>query len=614
MLALSLSVIGQVSGQGSDSKTGHGVAYRVGVVDVRILPESTSDFRPPSISSSVSASDPVRLSAISNISTVSSPFGFNGINAAQSGSNPPDTQVAAGPNYLVEMVNVLGAVYTRQGALVQTRNLYQLFKAPGDNLADPKVLFDNSSQRWFASIITSPSSNFTPGNVTVAVSTNIDPFTWNVYNLCPGQGGTCPSTTYLPDQPILGVSDDKVVISVNDYTSCCFVGAQYWVLNKSQMLSGAQSVSEYSHGPDGRFFSIHPVQSLSSTTTQYMVTTGTCCSSNVTLFSITGVPPGTVANNTVSLPIATMTTPPQGVQPLFDCIVSGGKVICFSNPIDLHQSNRVLSAVWFKGTLWYSANDGCTPPGDSKLRSCVRLTQINTGTKSVTEDFDYGANSTYYFYPAASMDGRGNLDVIYGYSSSTVSPSLALTGQSVFDQSGALAPALTIKAGNSSNPTGRYGDYFGAAVDPSNSTIVWIAGEYGNTANGPWATFIANMNLHAKPFFNMSTNPSSMTIVCNQFGCDPGQSVSSTLTITSVNGFSGTVTLSYIPPGSNCCTTLTGPSSANVPLEGTVTATITAGVLGTKSATYVWTIDGSSGGFTTSTTLTITYFFCKNCL
>src|SRR5207253_1087395 len=37
----------------------------------------------------------------------------------------------------------------------------------------------------------------------------------------------------------------------------------------------------------------------------------------------------------------------------------------------------------------------------------------------------------------------------------------------------------------------RYGDYFGAARDPSDPGIVWVAGEYG-TSSG-WATFIAAM-------------------------------------------------------------------------------------------------------------------------
>src|SRR5437667_159323 len=46
-------------------------------------------------------------------------------------------------------------------------------------------------------------------------------------------------------------------------------------------------------------------------------------------------------------------------------------------------------------------------------------------------------------------------------------------------------------SGCPNNSVCRYGDYFGAARDPSDPGIVWVAGEYG-TATG-WATFIAAM-------------------------------------------------------------------------------------------------------------------------
>src|SRR4029077_1391140 len=45
----------------------------------------------------------------------------------------------------------------------------------------------------------------------------------------------------------------------------------------------------------------------------------------------------------------------------------------------------------------------------------------------------------------------------------------------------------------------RYGDYFGAARDPSDPTVVWVAGETGTAIVGTrgWATVVASVSVTA---------------------------------------------------------------------------------------------------------------------
>ncbi len=64
----------------------------------------------------------------------------------------------------------------------------------------------------------------------------------------------------------------------------------------------------------------------------------------------------------------------------------------------------------------------------------------STSVLLLLQDMELGAPDQYYFYPALSIDGMGNLDVVYGYSSSTIYPSLAVTGQAAAGSGGALAP------------------------------------------------------------------------------------------------------------------------------------------------------------------------------
>src|SRR5437016_13345554 len=94
--------------------------------------------------------------------------------------------------------------------------------------------------------------------------------------------------------------------------------------------------------------------------------------------------------------------------------------------------------------------------------------------------------------------------------------------------------------------------------------------------------------------FSMSTNPSSISILCTVLGCSPASTVNSNLTIISVNQFSGLVNLSYIaPPNAPSGVYVTGQSSVNVPIQGTV-VTITAHGSGTTSGTFVATIKGTA--------------------
>jgi Dockerin type I domain len=107
----------------------------------------------------------------------------------------------------------------------------------------------------------------------------------------------------------------------------------------------------------------------------------------------------------------------------------------------------------------------------------------------VKQDFDSGAVGQYFFYPALRIDGRGDLDLTYGYSSSTIFPSLAATGQATTDPVDSLAAPQTLMAGSAADTSTRYGDYFGAGLDPSHPNVVWVAGEYHSTTTGACGSF-----------------------------------------------------------------------------------------------------------------------------
>src|SRR3989441_4369392 len=391
---------------------------------------------------------------------------------------PPDVQVAVGPNHVVEMVNVLGRISTKQGVAVQTFTLGTFFGVPStDFISDPQVHFDAASGRWFASI-----ADVTLGSVLLEVSASDDPTgSWSAYRVS--------TVTGCADQPLLGFNDLVVIVSANDFSSCTsgnpsYLGVQYWVLNKTDLLSGA-AARTMSFGPNPTLFSVHPVQSLRSTDTEFMVSYGSGPTSSMPFYCLPGVPRRLVLVAPQNLGSRSTTVPPSAPK------------LGSRSTLDT-ADNRAQDAMWADERLWLSLADGCIPVGDNRVRSCVRLIEVDTANGTIVQDFDVGISGKYLFYPALRTDAAGNLVVVFGYSSATEYPETRVATRSVHDPPNTIGAAQVIRAGEGPEASGcpnnsvcRYGDYFGASQDPSDPGVVWVAGEYG-TANG-WSTFIAAM-------------------------------------------------------------------------------------------------------------------------
>jgi dockerin type I repeat protein len=484
----------------------------------------------------------------SSLGVIQTSPGFNGINVYRalalgcpSPCVPPDVSIAVGPNHIVEVVNEVFAVFSKQnGALSLNASLGKFFgdQRSTHDFTDPKILFDAPSGRWFVSAIDVDLQNEAGTTVRLAASTSNDPTgSFKIYVF------SAPGV----DEPKLGVNDDKLVIVAS---------SSWWVIKKSDLVNGVSK-------PNVQTFSIaiagvpYPVQSLSSTTTEFVATNS--APSTVRVFSITGIPPSAAVSSPLNLTISPSfsNTIPSGVSP------NGGLI--FTGP-----DARVLDAAWFQGKLWLSFNDGCIPSNDSTQRSCFRLVEVDTTASRLVQSFDVSATGMYYFYPALRMDSAGNLDVIFGYSANInatcCNPSLAVTAQAISAPINSFSSPVTIAVGGSA-PDYPYGDYFGAGLDPSDSTLVWVGGEYYASSPLGWSTFIDNMRV---PDFTLIANPSVSAFPA-------GASSKYNLTLGSVNGFSATTNLATTisPIVANGPTTTLTPSSLTPKPGGQATSTLT---------------------------------------
>jgi hypothetical protein len=400
--------------------------------------------------------------------------------------DPPDMGVAAGPGFVVQMVNLAMRIWkTGSGTptVVETMQLSDFYGQPVDSLTDPRIEYDVSSGRWFATL-----SNIDTPAVLLAVSKTSDPTgDWNKYAFrAPG----------CPDQPRLGIADGVVVIGADIFSDCAStnpapLGGELWIVNKQQALDGAAPLPAFNtFGPNPRDETFAPVQSLSSTATEYVVSVDNPSSSVVHLLTVDGIPPAAVSvQRAADIPMAQLPAPTDAQQPPS----SSGR----TDPVATND-DRILDSVWENGNLWFSANTTCTPSGDSFPHACGRIAELSTTTKTLTFEADIGAAGADVFFPAIRPDALGNLAVVYGESSPTVSPELVTTARAP-DGTFATPVVIATSAGPHTRfgrNSPRFGDYFAAGRDPTNPAVIWVAGEIGSTVVGgtsAWNTEVASV-------------------------------------------------------------------------------------------------------------------------
>jgi hypothetical protein len=379
------------------------------------------------------------------------------------------------------MVNLAERVWRTGGGAaatdVQTHDLGAFFASGSDRLTDPRIIYDALSGRWFASI-----SDVDARSILVAVSAGGDP-----------TGGWAIASFPAPgcaDQPRLGLADGTVVLAADIFANCAAggsrqIGAELWIVDKQALLAGSGEPAFSTYGPDPNFSSFAPVQSLSPSSTEYVVSVNAPTSRVVHLFAVDGIPPAAVTVQEIATPsITRMSRPPFATQPP----TASGRA---QQQIDTND-DRVLESVWEKDRLWFSANTGCTPPGDLLIRSCARIVELSTATRTVTTDTDLSQLGAHLFYPAIRPDGAGDLVVVYGESGSSVLPEIVAVGRmpdGTFTNPVVLAQSASAYVGD------RYGDYFGAARDLADPRVVWVAGEAGTDLSGGvgWDTTVASV-------------------------------------------------------------------------------------------------------------------------
>jgi hypothetical protein len=456
---------------------------------------------------------------------------------------PPDIQVAVGSQHVMETVNSEAAIFTKAGSLIKKFGLEYLFNLPSressesHSITDPVLLFDstsndtqsnsqidgnsNDNRRWFASI-----SDVTTHSIRIAVSkTNDLTGIWRTYNF-PFE--SLPNN--CSDQPFIAVSDDKLVIGVNTWSNNCdwsnglispkFRGVQFVVADKHDLLAeeGTEHIKAMQSILNTQYFSLRPALNLSPTTALFLVTADDFNHDKVQILAIDGNISNLYIDKAIYGNIHNTSISPDGIQPITFSTINNDN----NNDDNIEQKNgqqeplatikekhpeyfvhtgdaRVQSPIWYNGKLWFAVNIGCFINGDTQSRSCIRIIEFDTNTTKVLLDFNIGHIGASLYYPALSIDESGrNMAIILGYSSSDTYPSLLVAAGSADNNIfNSLKHFQFLKNGTANSLATRYGDYFSAAIDPSEPNSIWLAGQYyyhPSSSTPVWSTYIGKIN------------------------------------------------------------------------------------------------------------------------
>ncbi|MFK7885406.1 MAG: hypothetical protein AB8G16_00965 [Gammaproteobacteria bacterium] len=432
---------------------------------------------------------------------------FDGIDRSQSSYFPPDTNLAVGPQYLVEVVNSGFAVYAKNGDLARSYLTFDSLLAGSfpdgweGYTFDPRIVFDPTHEKYVMLILGKDEGNETSG-YWLAVSQTDDPRdNWCVR----GRDVSNPSDPMPTWLDFAGLGSDPYGVYVTgNYIYFDGSGTRGAAIHSfpSELMTGCGPVNgaviEDIEWPNSqiRASSLQPALAHTSNVNEetFFVNTHPDFGDQVMLSRLSGNRSNNPSLTSVSILI-----------PAYGAVNETVEQPNSANRIDGGRS-KVLSAVYVDGRILFSLATlvGATPRASGWL-----TVELATGTNSVVEDKLYWlGEGRYVTYPALVYGGdqRGGNLALFGSETdnetfltpATRYPSGFVRMYSDW-QNGTAGSGYILHEGDGPYAVfddigrNRWGDYSGGAYD-------WTCGHaWGavESATGPtsWKTTIAAIEL-----------------------------------------------------------------------------------------------------------------------
>jgi len=428
------------------------------------------------------------------------------------GSWPADPNGAIGLNHYVQSVNNSTAIWDKSGNLlygpVHNKSFFEAFPGPWTYLfwSDPVFVYDELADRW---VFTTMSLHLEgPYYEMVAVSVTSDPL--GEYYCYAYQ------FEYLNDYPKMSAWPNGYYITYNifEYTGdWIFLHSLVTVVDKEAMLAGepeATMIQFMIESPAGNVFRRTPLtadfngtllpdkQECIVVLPEYKQQ-GFPWEVNINFFEV--LPDWLIPENSTFDSVNQVNV--EGIFPTFwqDNAPQPG------NFHDVETVNFYLMyPLNYRNFGSYEVMVGCQTLYDGE-QHYIRWYEFRNyfGDWLIYQSGNYMPDNASRYVPSISMNGKGDIAMVFTKSSLEIYPSICLTGRKAGDSLGQMTiDELEIYKGlnyvnnySSSSNRNRWGDYASMMVDPINDTTFWFTSMYplANTSPGNWSTRIVVMNL-----------------------------------------------------------------------------------------------------------------------
>jgi hypothetical protein len=420
-------------------------------------------------------------------------------------TTPPDPNGAVGPSQFVELINGAFAVYSKTGVL-QTRVADTAFWLGITNdgsydvsaeLADPRVVYDPNTGRFFATMMT---KEFTNNRVMVART--------NAPGANPAVLSNWTATSFLgraakfADYPSLGIDANAIYIGTNN-----FVGAQdqtLTVIPKADLLlTSPTTANKTSINATNRGWTPHPVRDFAPTkTTGLFFGTELNFQNNTSLImtTVTGTGgPGATFGGPTNIPV-----PVYNHNPIYAAQPDG------TFDLDRLDMRLVNSPYQVGNDIWaVHSIQGKAPFSIS--RTALQWYRIDASAGTLLASGMLGDVGGHFDFFNASIAANAAGEVVISFTRSGDSTTgtagraghYALTGTTIgttttFGSPILLQPGLTDGYHFIGGDGERWGDYSIVTVDPNDPHTFWLINEFALSSNR-WADNIAALTFTAVP-------------------------------------------------------------------------------------------------------------------
>jgi len=456
-----------------------------------------------------------------------------GVNSA---ALPPDANGAVGPRHFMEFINGTVAVYNKTNGLsVQRKSNLKFWSdagliiSPDSGVSDPRVIYDPSTQRWFASQVDYDSAVLDPtveaNDFLLAVSDTIDPTGhWHGFMF-----QADPDNGTFADFPTLGVDGNAVYLSGDMYQGIDNpVGPSLVSIPKADLIAGTPTIANRTWfgvmNSAERGQVLQPVICLDGSSTGSVLAMGDIGMdsdphSNVVSFAVQNAASSNATlTAAISINVSPYVVPFNSVlgYPFFNPMQPDGTTYLAANDA------RLSAKVYAVAGVLYAVHS--TEVND---RIAIRWYRINAATHALLESGTIADANLDLFFPSIAANAGGTIVIgCNGSSINTFVSSFAIVGATVNGVTTFASPTL-LNAGTVSyhgddevfadllgNPlSSRWGDYSATSVDPTDPNHFWTIQMFPSDAanSDVWSTQISEI-LTANPVLSITVSNATAVV------------------------------------------------------------------------------------------------------